>query len=51
VGIRRTAWAEELRKLTKAGMDSSVLIYHLEGLAPYADLTETLFAAVLDGWE
>lgn len=49
MGIKRTAWAEELKKLTKVGMDSSVLIYHLEGLAPYADLTETLFAAVLDG--
>jgi len=51
VGIRRTAWTEELKKLTKVGMDSSVLIYHLEGLAPYADLTEVVFAAVMDGWE
>jgi len=49
MGVKRTAWAEELKKLTKVGMDSSVLIYHLEGLEPYADLTETLFAAVLDG--
>jgi predicted nucleic acid-binding protein len=49
VGIKRTAWAEELKKFTGVGMDSSLVIYHLEGMAPYADLTETLFAAVLDG--
>jgi predicted nucleic acid-binding protein len=49
VGIKRTAWAEGLKKCTRVGLDSSVVIYHLEGMAPYADLTETLFAAVLEG--
>ena len=49
MGIKGTTWAEELKKFTRVGMDSSVVIYHLEGMAPYADLTETLFAAVLDG--
>jgi predicted nucleic acid-binding protein len=28
------------------GLDSSILIYHLEGVAPYADLTEALFVAI-----
>ena len=39
----------ELKKLKKAGLDSSILIYHLEDLEPYANLTENIFAAVAEG--
>jgi len=38
-----------LRKLKKVGLDSSILIYHLENLEPYADLTENIFALVAEG--
>lgn len=34
---------------TRVGLDSSVLIYHLEGLRPYASLTETLFTDLARG--
>jgi predicted nucleic acid-binding protein len=49
VGIKKAAWLGKLKKLTRIGMDSSVLIYHLEDIPPYADLTETVFGAVMDG--
>jgi predicted nucleic acid-binding protein len=39
----------ELKKLKKVGLDSSILIYHLEDLEPYANLTENIFAAVAEG--
>jgi hypothetical protein len=32
----------ELKKLKKVGLDSSILIYHLEDLEPYANLTENI---------
>lgn len=38
-----------LRKFTKVGLDSSIAIYHLEDIAPYADLTEVAFAAIAAG--
>ena len=40
----------ELKKLKKVGLDSSILIYHLEDLEPYANLTENIFAAVAEGF-
>jgi predicted nucleic acid-binding protein len=36
----------ELGRFTRIGLDSSVLIYHLEDVRPYSDLTEGLFAAI-----
>jgi hypothetical protein len=39
----------ELKKLKKVGLGSSILIYHLEDLEPYANLTENIFAAVAEG--
>lgn len=41
--------AAELAKHRKAGLDSVILIYHLEGLAPYAELTEVIFTALARG--
>lgn len=36
----------ELSRFTLIGLDSSVLIYHLEDVRPYSDLTEAVFAAI-----
>ena len=33
---------ERLAKLSRVGFDSSVLVYHLEGLSPYAELTKAV---------
>jgi len=38
-----------LGKLKKVGLDSSILIYHLENLEPYANLTENIFAMIAEG--
>lgn len=38
-----------LKKLKRVGLDSSILIYHLEDLEPYAILTENIFARVAEG--
>jgi predicted nucleic acid-binding protein len=38
-----------LRRLKKIGLDSSILIYHLEDLEPYANLTENIFSMVAEG--
>jgi predicted nucleic acid-binding protein len=38
-----------LAKLEKVGLDSSILIYHLEDLEPYANLTENIFSMVAEG--
>ncbi len=50
MGVGRMDLQKELRKLKKVGLDSSVLIYHLEGLDPYANLTENIFAAIAEGF-
>jgi len=41
---------KELRKRKKVGLDSSILIYHLEDIEPYANLTENIFATVAEGF-
>ena len=50
MGIERTELQKELKKLKKVGLDSSILIYHLEDLEPYANLTEDIFAAIAEGF-
>ena len=50
MGIKRMKLQKELKKLKKVGLDSSVLIYHLEDLEPYANLTENIFAAIAEGF-
>ena len=47
--VNRDKFTRALRKFTKVGLDSSVAIYHLEDIAPYADLTEVVFAAIAGG--
>jgi predicted nucleic acid-binding protein len=49
MGLKQTRFAAELRRLNKVGLDTSILIYHLEGIVPYADLTEVTFSAIAEG--
>lgn len=41
--------AAELIRHKKVGLDSSILIYHLEDLMPYAELTELVFSLLARG--
>jgi predicted nucleic acid-binding protein len=49
MGLNQKAFAEELKKYAKAGLDSSILIYHLEDMDPYSDLTEAIFSSIAEG--
>ncbi|HXV64906.1 MAG TPA: PIN domain-containing protein [Vicinamibacteria bacterium] len=39
----------DLRRFESLGLDSAVLIYHLEDVEPYSELTELIFSAVASG--
>ncbi len=49
MAVRIAKFRADLRKFRKIGLDTSVLIHHLEDVAPYADLTEAAFAAIAAG--
>jgi predicted nucleic acid-binding protein len=49
VGLGIMEFQNALKKLKKVGLDSSILIYHLEDMEPYANLTENIFAMVAEG--
>lgn len=49
MGVKKEAFVAELGKFAKVGLDSSILIYHLEDMEPYANLTEATFAAIAGG--
>lgn len=49
MGLKPAQFAEELNRYATVGLDSSILIYHLEDVRPYADLTEAAFAAFAGG--
>lgn len=49
MGLKQTRFAAEVRRLNKVGLDTSILIYHLEDMEPYADLTEVTFSAIAEG--
>ena len=49
MGLKQAGFAAELRRLKKVGLDTSLLIYHLEDIEPYADLTEVTFSAIAEG--
>jgi predicted nucleic acid-binding protein len=49
VGVKRAKFIAELKRFRKVGLDSSLLIYHLEDVEPYSDLTEAAFAAIAEG--
>ena len=49
MAVKRANFIKTLRGLKTIGLDSSILIYHLEDIEPYSLLTETLFAATAEG--
>ncbi|MGD0625571.1 MAG: PIN domain-containing protein [Thermodesulfobacteriota bacterium] len=49
MGLGIIKFQNALKKLKKVGLDSSILIYHLEDMEPYANLTENIFAMVAEG--
>jgi predicted nucleic acid-binding protein len=49
MGLKQVRFATELRRLRKVGLDTSILIYHLEDIEPYAELTEVAFSAIAEG--
>jgi len=49
VGVKRAKFVAELKRFAKVGLDSSILIYHLEDIEPYSNLTEEAFAAIAGG--
>jgi len=49
MGLKQVRFGTELRRLKKVGLDTSILIYHLEDIEPYADLTEVAFSAIAEG--
>jgi len=49
VEVKRPKFLAEVQRFTKIGIDSSILIYHLEDVKPYSDLTEAAFEALAEG--
>ncbi len=49
MGLKQARFATELGKLNKVGLDTSILIYHLEDIEPFADLTEIAFSTIAEG--
>ena len=49
MALKATRFVTDLRKSGLVGLDSGVLIYHLEDTAPYAELTEMAFGEVAAG--
>lgn len=49
MALDRARFAATLLDLNSVGLDSAALIYHLEDVLPYADLTEELFALIGHG--
>ncbi len=46
MGVKRAKFIKDLKRFDKVGLDSSLLIYHLEDIEPHAVLTEMVFAAI-----
>jgi hypothetical protein len=49
VGVNPEKFHKDLRRFESLGLDSAVLIYHLEDVEPYSELTELVFSAVASG--
>ena len=49
MAVKQARFGNELKKLGKVGLDSSIAIYHLEDIEPYSELTEMAFAAIAKG--
>jgi predicted nucleic acid-binding protein len=49
VGLNTEKFLKDLRRFERLGLDSTLLIYHLEDVKPYSELTELTFAAIASG--
>lgn len=49
MGVKHAQFIKDLKRFHKVALDSSLLIYHLEDIEPYSDLTEIVFAAIGTG--
>ena len=49
MAVKPARFRGDLRRYGKVGLDSSLLIYHLEDVSPYSELTEAAFATVTEG--
>lgn len=49
MAVNRAGLAATLRGFTRIGLDSPLLIYHLEDIRPYSELTEEAFTAIAGG--
>ncbi|MDA2927983.1 PIN domain-containing protein [Acidobacteria bacterium AH-259-G07] len=49
MGVKNERFSAQLTRFQKISLDSTVLIYHLEDIAPYSELTEIVFAAIAAG--
>lgn len=49
MGVNPEKFHKDLRRFESLGLDSAVLIYHLEDVEPYSELTELVFSAVASG--
>ena len=47
--MKKAKFVAELKRFRRVGLDSSLLIYHLEDAEPYSDLTEAAFATIAEG--
>ncbi len=49
MGIKESKFTSELKRFNRLGLDSSILIYHLEDIEPYSELTEITFTTIAGG--
>ena len=49
MAVKAARFIADLKGFSAVGLDSSILIYHLEDVPPYSDLTEAAFAAIAEG--
>lgn len=49
MAVKLARFLSKLKKFRRVGLDTSTLIYHLEDIEPYSDLTEAAFAAIAEG--
>ena len=49
MAVKRAKFISDLKRFRKVGLDSSILIYHLEDVESYSELTEAVFAAIAEG--
>lgn len=49
MGLRRAGLLHDLKRSAKVVLDTSILIYHLEDVRPYSDLTEGALTALAEG--